>query len=81
MHSPLPTAMATMTNPLLNNGLCCCGKKEIDEPIIVNDYRHEPFGEAGAFCGPAYKHEIRDAHNKIEALQAELDLLYDATDK
>jgi len=40
---------------------CCCGRKLLTdgEPLIVNDYQHETPGE-GRFCGPVYKHELRD---------------------
>ena len=47
---------------------CCCGKKDISEPIIINDYVHEPFGVEGNFCGPLDKHDIRDLTNKVEEL-------------
>ena len=48
---------------------CCCGKKDIDEPIFVNDYRHEPYGPVGNFCGPSYKHDIRDLKAEVERLR------------
>jgi len=46
---------------------CCCGKKDIiDEPIIINNMMHEPFGPEGNFCGPVDRHTIREllADNK-----------------
>jgi hypothetical protein len=44
---------------------CCCGEKDIDEPILINDYRHEPLDWDDSFCGPSYKHEIRDLNKEI----------------
>ena len=57
-------------------GLCCCGKKEIAEPLIVNDVRHEPFGGPEAFCGPSYKHKIRDLETEVTALREALLCIY-----
>lgn len=48
---------------------CCCGKKQIDEPIIINNYVHEPFGPVGNFCGPLKDHKIRDLQNRIIELE------------
>ena len=52
---------------------CCCGKKDITEPYQVNDYRHEPYGQPGASCGPAYKHELRDLYAEVKMLRAALE--------
>jgi len=45
---------------------CCCGKKDIDGPIAINNIMHEPLGPIGNFCGPVDRHTIRDllADNK-----------------
>jgi len=53
---------------------CCCGKVEIYSDCvsaIFNDYEHERYGE-GRFCGPRWKHEVRDG--RLAAMKAESDL-------
>jgi len=45
---------------------CCCGKKDITEPLLINDYVHEVLGEPGSFCGPLKNHEIRDLIDYIK---------------
>jgi len=49
---------------------CCCGRfKELEEPFQINDYRHEPYGKEGNFCGPSYKHDIRDLLSENKELK------------
>jgi hypothetical protein len=51
---------------------CCCARyKELSEPVVNNDYLHEPLGPRGNFCGPRIQHELRDARRRIEKLEAE----------
>ena len=56
----------------MGDGPCCCGKLLISEPLQINDYLHEPLGSSGNFCGPVYKHPIRDQADEIERLRVEL---------
>ncbi len=52
---------------------CCCGRiKECDEPVIMNDYCHEPLGPEGNFCGPFSHHQIRDLHKHCDKLEKAL---------
>lgn len=53
---------------------CCCGKKDIEEPLIVNDYMHEPLDMENSFCGPAYKHELRDLYAEVDRLKTKLSI-------
>ena len=54
-------------------GPCCCGRlKWCDEPVIYNDKMHEPLSDPEAFCGPVYRHTIRDQQQEIERLRAAL---------
>lgn len=50
---------------------CCCGKMAITEPFVTNNYMHEPLGKTDAFCGPLYKHDIRDMTARIKELEIE----------
>lgn len=51
---------------------CCCGRlPHLSEPLIINDYCHEPAGKG--FCGPKYKHELRDLTDEVARLTAERD--------
>ena len=57
-------------------GGCCCGRyKNLSEPVIHNDYMHEPLGPEGNFCGPVVNHTIRFLESKIESLEVELKTL------
>ncbi len=50
---------------------CCCGKyKPLSEPLIVNDYLHEPYGEPGAFCSSVQTHELHDLREKVTSLES-----------
>jgi hypothetical protein len=60
---------------------CCCGEYVLDDgaPRTVGLWTHEARGNAGAFCGRSYKHELRDVRAalwRVEAVVAawELDL-------
>ena len=55
---------------------CCCGKKDIDEPIVINDYMHEPMDKKGSFCGPYINHELRDRREEIERLRVAEKILW-----
>ena len=49
---------------------CCCGRiEDFTEPVIMNDRMHERLGDPGAFCGPVYKHDIRDLTADNERLR------------
>ncbi len=49
---------------------CCCGRiKGCDEPVVLNDYMHEPLGPEGAFCGKVSHHDLRDLHIEVERLR------------
>ena len=54
---------------------CCCGQKNIKEPLIINGYRHEVLGPEGNFCGLAHHHELRDAINRYKKAEKERDEL------
>lgn len=50
-------------------GRCYCGKYEDIcefEPFICNNIQHEMFGIEGHFCGPLWKHEVRDLKKEHE---------------
>jgi len=52
---------------------CCCGKyKNLSEPLICNDYQHEPLGPSGNFCGPHLHHRLRDLENTVARLRDQL---------
>jgi len=57
---------------------CCCGKKDIEEPVFVNDYVHEPYGPEGNFCGPMHSHEIRDLLAEVEQLRTDIKYVHKA---
>ncbi len=49
---------------------CCCGRiKDCDEPLIINDYMHEPLGPEGAFCGKVSHHDVRDLRIEFRRLR------------
>lgn len=50
---------------------CCCGQYDLDEPLDVNGKIHEPIGTAGAFCGPASAHHIRDLRAQLATALAD----------
>ncbi len=52
---------------------CCCGKyKPLDEPFVMNDTMHEPYGEPGAFCGSVINHTLRYYEKELERVRAQL---------
>jgi hypothetical protein len=54
---------------------CCCGriKPAPSEPERINEIVHEAYGTEGAFCGPWWKHELRDLHAALTAMERERD--------
>jgi hypothetical protein len=54
---------------------CCCGriKPAPSEPERINDIVHEAYGTEGAFCGPWWKHELRDLRTALTAMERERD--------
>ena len=61
-----------MTWILMKTNQCCCGRfKELNEPVVTNNIRHEPFGPEGAFCGQKEHHDIRDLLKENEKLKKE----------
>lgn len=60
-----------MSDPYVDGDWCCCHKYRIpkgDVAVIFNDIQHEPLGKSGAFCGPKYKHELRDVTRERDLL-------------
>jgi hypothetical protein len=54
---------------------CCCGKVQVDPDCVatvLNDYQHDLLGPPGNFCGPRWKHEVRDAQVEVDQLKAKL---------
>ncbi len=55
-------------------GQCCCGRiHDCDEPVIMNEYCHEPLGPEGNFCGPQKNHTLRDQNLRIDELEVILE--------
>ena len=49
---------------------CCCGRFDsLTESMIINETQHEILGPARNFCGPTYKHELRDMKEQLDALE------------
>lgn len=52
---------------------CCCGRYQLEfESFMVNDIIHQVLGPERNFCGPAWRHDLRLAEERIAALEAEL---------
>jgi len=62
---------------------CCCGKVEVEDDCVAsifNDYQHDKLGTKGAFCGPKWMHEVRDANARVKALEKAVQFLIDIWD-
>lgn len=63
-----------LSRPKFKKLPCCCGQYDmtgLEEGFVSNDTMHETIG-GDHFCGPVYKHDLRDMGKEIERLEGEL---------